>query len=100
MVYRNWARLADGKDLSVADSFENRGSICYGGQTVQWTNRTVDHPCWTIRGVDNPQVGKTTMNRKYYNFEFLQSFCKVLHKSGTVESLSLPITKNFFQIVL
>ena len=34
------------------DSFESRESICYGGQSVPWT----------IQGVVNPQVGKTTMN--------------------------------------
>ena len=26
------------------------------------------HPCWTIRGVDNPQVGKTTMNHSLHCF--------------------------------
>ena len=36
----------------VVDSFENL-----------WTIRKVVHPCWTICLVDNPQVGKTTMNR-------------------------------------
>jgi len=29
------------------------------------------HPCWMIRGVDNPQVGKTTMNR-FMCMEFLR----------------------------
>ena len=36
----------------VVESFKNR-----------WTIRKVDHPCWLICLVDNPQVGKTTMNR-------------------------------------
>jgi len=36
-----------------------------GGQSVQCTIRTADHTCWTIRGVDNPQVGKTTIHREY-----------------------------------
>ena len=30
-----------------------------------FTSKVV-HPCWMIRGVDNPQVGKTTMNGKFY----------------------------------
>ena len=46
----------------VVDSFENRWTIHYSGQSVPWTILKVDHQCWLIRGVDNPQVGKTTMN--------------------------------------
>ena len=33
----------------------------------RWTIRKVVHPCWTIRLVDNPQVGKTTMNPLYFD---------------------------------
>jgi len=35
------------------------------GQSVAWTIRTVVHPYWTIRLVDNPQVGKTTIHQKF-----------------------------------
>ena len=39
-----------------------QATIRYGGQSVARTIRKVVHPCWTIRGVDNPQVGKTTIH--------------------------------------
>jgi len=37
-------------------------TIGYSGQSVARTIRKVVHPCWTIRLVDNPQVGKLTIN--------------------------------------
>ena len=43
-------------------------TIRYGGQSVAQTIRKVVLPCWTIRLVDNPQVGKTTIHQ---NFAYL-----------------------------
>jgi len=40
-------------------------TIRYGGQSVAWTIRKVVHPCWIIRLVDNPQVGKTTIHPSF-----------------------------------
>jgi len=50
----------------VVDSFKNLWTIHYSGQSVPWTICKVDHPCWSIRGVDNPQVGKTVMTVTKY----------------------------------
>jgi hypothetical protein len=48
-------------------------TIRYGGQSVARTICKVVHPCWTIRLVDNPQVGKTTIHRlNLFNVEFQQ----------------------------
>jgi len=41
-------------------------AIRYSGQSVAWTIRKVVHLCWTIRLVDNPQVGKPTIPRNSY----------------------------------
>ena len=47
----------------VVKQFKKWWAIHSSGKVIHWTIRKVVHPCWTNILVDNPQVGKTTMNR-------------------------------------
>ena len=48
----------------VVKPFKKWWTIRYSGKVIHWiTIRKVVHPCWTNSLVDNPQVGKTTMNQ-------------------------------------
>jgi len=91
----------------VVDSFEKRVTNRYGGKFVQWTIRTVDHPCWSIRRVDNPQVGKTTMNQNT-NATVLKMWLGIVktnlenHKIGSYQGFKMvPCTKSrLFEVPL
>ena len=48
----------------------------------------VVHSCWTIRGVDNPQVGKTTMNRPYHILMGLPSEMEGVSYYTSIDRLS------------
>jgi len=67
-----WISAAPGGLMVWPPVVEPTGGACklatirYGGQSVARTIRKVVHPCWTIRLVDNPQVGKTTIHRNFF----------------------------------